>query len=75
MRDAARWLKPGAVLIAVEYDVERANPWVPHPLPWSRFAHVAECAGLEGPRLLANVPSAYHGRMYAAACRKPRGPD
>ena len=75
LRHAARWLKPGAVLIVVEYDVARPNPWVPHPLPWSDFPHAAECAGLVTPRLLANVPSAYHGRMYAAACRKPKAPS
>ncbi len=71
LRDAARWLKPAAVLIVVEYDVERANPWVPHPLPWSGFSRAAECAGLAAVRLLGNRPSAYHGRMYAAACRRP----
>jgi hypothetical protein len=73
-RHAARWLKPSAVLIIVEYDAERANPWVPHPLPWSRLPHAAECAGFQDVRLLANVPSEYHGRMYAASCRKPASP-
>ena len=41
----ARWLKPGGLLILVEYDIETPNPWVPHPLPWVRFPAAAECAG------------------------------
>jgi len=63
-----RWLVPGAVLIVVEYDVNRANPWVPHPLPWQAFADTAERAGFTAVRLLGRLPSAYHGSMYAAAC-------
>jgi hypothetical protein len=68
---AAARLKPGGVLLVVEYDVNRANPWVPHPLPWSRFPAQTECAGLVESRLLGSRPSTYHGSMYAAACRKP----
>ena len=62
------WMKAGAVLIVVEYDIRRANPWVPHPLPWERFEDTASCAGLRGVRLLGTRPSAYHQSMYAAAC-------
>ena len=65
---AARWLKPGGRLIIVEYDIETSNPWVPHPLPWSRLPAAAECAGLSGARLLGTRPSRYHRKVYAAAC-------
>ena len=71
LQNAVRWLRPGALLLIVEYDQPRANPWVPYPLPWSACADVARRAGLEGARLLGRMPSAYHGSMYAAACRKP----
>jgi len=65
---AARWLKPGGRLIVVEYDIETSNPWVPHPLPWSRLAAVLECAGFSRARLLGTRPSRFHHRVYAAAC-------
>jgi SAM-dependent methyltransferase len=68
---AARRLKLGGLLVVVEYDVARGNRWVPHPLPWSRFAPAAQCAGLAEARLLGTRASAYHGSMYAASCRKP----
>jgi len=66
-----RWLKPAAVLIVVEYDIARANPWVPHPLPWARLKDAAACAGFGAVRLLGNQPSEYHRSMYAAACTLP----
>ena len=66
LRHAARWPTPSAVLIIVEYDAERANPWAPHPLPWSRLPHAADCAGFQDVRLLASVPS-----EYTAACTRP----
>lgn len=71
LRAAARWLKPGAPLIVVEYDTSRANPWVPHPVPWSELPVVVESAGLVDVRRLGVVPSSYHGSMYAAVCRRP----
>jgi ubiquinone/menaquinone biosynthesis C-methylase UbiE len=71
LEHAAAWLKPGGTLIVVEYDVVRANPWVPHPLPWDRLTAAAECAGLRETRFLGSVASTYHRRMYAGACRAP----
>ncbi len=70
---AARWLKPGGRMIIVEYDVQRAGPWIPHPVPFGVLVEAAACAGLSAPRLLARRPSRYHGAgaggvggMYAA---------
>jgi len=68
LRRIARRLKPTGVIILVEYDITRPNPWVPHPLPWARFPETAACAGLSDARLLGTRPSAYHRSMYAAAC-------
>ncbi len=64
---AARWLKPGGLLILVEYDIETPSAWVPHPLSWARFPPVAVCAGFTGARLLGTRPSKYHRRVYSAA--------
>ena len=63
---AAQWLKVGGRLIVVEYDVKRASPWVPHPVPWARLPDIAACAGLSGTRLIDVRPSRYHGRVYSA---------
>jgi ubiquinone/menaquinone biosynthesis C-methylase UbiE len=66
LRRARRWLKPGGRIVLVEYDIERGNRWVPHPVPWSRLAEGAGCARLAEPRLLATCPSRWHGRVYSA---------
>jgi ubiquinone/menaquinone biosynthesis C-methylase UbiE len=63
---AVQWLKVGGRLIIIEYDVQRASPWVPHPVPWSRLPDIAECAGLSDMRLIDVRPSRYHGRVYSA---------
>ena len=63
---AAQWLKVGGRLIVVEYDVQRASPWVPHPVPWGRLPDIAACAGLSGMRLIDVRPSRFHGRVYSA---------
>jgi ubiquinone/menaquinone biosynthesis C-methylase UbiE len=67
---ASRWLKPGGRLIIVEYDIDSPNPWVPHPVPWSRLPAAAACAGFMGARLLGTRPSLYHRRVYSASCDK-----
>jgi len=66
LRRLGRLLRPGAPVVVVEYDRERANRWVPHPLPPARLAEVARAAGLSPPRVVARRPSAYQGVMYCA---------
>ena len=64
-----RWterLREGADLIVVEYDVETANPWVPHPISLERLHTMAAEAGLPTPEELGRRPSAYHGEIYCA---------
>ena len=63
---AAQWLKVGGRLIVVEYDVEGASPWVPHPVPWARLPGIMACAGFRGTRLIDVRPSRYHGKVYSA---------
>jgi len=66
------WLKPGAGLIVVEYDVRSASPWIPFPLPPSRLEEACAAAGYAETRVLATRPSAYNRRVYSALCRKGR---
>lgn len=66
LRRLGRLLRPGAAVVVVEYEGERANRWVPHPLPPARLAEVARAAGLTAPRVVARRPSAYQGVMYCA---------
>ncbi len=66
----SKWLRPGGMLLIVEYDVRSGNPWVPYPVPAAQMPAVADCAGLVGCRIVASLPSRFHRRMYAAACRK-----
>lgn len=68
------WLAPGGILIVVEYDIELPNLWVPHPLPWRRFAAAVEAAGLSGARLLDSRPSRYHRRVYSATATAGKVP-
>lgn len=59
-------LPPGGKLLLVEYDRTRGNPWVPYPIPLSRFRALAAAAGLTPPREIGRRASAYQGEMYAA---------
>ncbi len=61
-------LRAGGLLVVVEYDVARGNPWVPHPIPAERWPALAREAGYDGARVVATVPSRYWGRVYAARC-------
>lgn len=72
LRSVLGWLKPGASLIVIEYDIERANRWVPFPMPSRRLAEACASAGFSETRLLAVRASMYHGRVYSMQCRKDR---
>jgi SAM-dependent methyltransferase len=66
----AEWLKPGGLMVVVEYDISAASPWIPYPVPAARMPAVSSCAGLEACRIIATMPSRFHHRMYAAVCVK-----
>jgi len=66
LRKVRGWLAAGGSLVIVEYDIERANPWVPFPVPFRRLAEIADAAGFESVRLLETRPSRYHRSVYSA---------
>lgn len=65
-----RMLKPSGCLVLVEYDADRGNPYVPHPLSFTTWRALADRSGFTGTRELASVPSRFLGRIYSAASVK-----
>ena len=59
-------LKPGGVLLLVEYNVDRGNAWVPFPCSFRAFTDLAPQAGFGRPRLIATHPSSFLGEFYCA---------
>jgi ubiquinone/menaquinone biosynthesis C-methylase UbiE len=70
------YLKPGGRIVLVEYDSDRGNPWVPHPLSYSSWERLSTAAGFEQTRLLKRVPSGVLSAIYSASSRRPgAGPE
>jgi len=65
------YLKHAGRLLLVEYDSDRGNPWVPHPLSFETWRDVAAEAGFVGTRKLATVPSRFLHRIYSALSLAP----
>ena len=65
------YLKRGGRLILVEYDSDRGNTWVPHPLSFERWKDLASEAGFVETRQLATVPSRFLHRIYSALSLVP----
>jgi ubiquinone/menaquinone biosynthesis C-methylase UbiE len=63
-----RMLKPGGRLVLVEYNADRGNWWVPHPLSYPAWEALAEANGFVGMRLLATQPSRFLREIYSALC-------
>ena len=58
-------LRPGGRLIIVEYNTDRGNIWVPHPLTFASWQRLALRAGFAETTLLATRPSSFLGEFYA----------
>lgn len=67
-------LKPGGRLILVEYDTDRGNRWVPHPLSYATWERLAVQAGFTGTRRLAKRPSSFLGSFFSALSAAPDPP-
>lgn len=61
------YLKPDGRFLLVEYDTDRGNPWVPHPLSYTTWEKLAHESGFQQTQLLATVPSRFLGRIFSAA--------
>lgn len=60
------YLKPAGRFILVEYNVDRGNPWVPHPLSFNSWQELAHRNGFTETRLLAKRPSRFLNEIYSA---------
>ncbi len=68
LRHISKYLKPGGILLLVEYNVDSGNPWVPYPLSFNTFCKLAPSAGFGPPRLLTKAPSRFLKEFYSAQC-------
>ena len=66
LRHIREFLKPGAALIIVEYNVDSGNMWVPYPLTFETYRTLAPRADFSDPRLLAEAPSRFLKGFYSA---------
>jgi ubiquinone/menaquinone biosynthesis C-methylase UbiE len=64
-------LKSRGVLLLVEYNVDKGNLWVPHPLSFETFRALAPRAGFDTPRLLATAPSRFLNEFFSARAARP----
>jgi ubiquinone/menaquinone biosynthesis C-methylase UbiE len=65
------YLKHGGRLILVEYDSDRGNAWVPHPLSFDTWKGLASESGFVDTRKLATVPSRFLRQIYSALSLVP----
>ena len=68
-------LAPAGRFILVEYDADRGNPWVPHPISFDRWRREAEAHGFDKPRLIHRVPSRFLNAIYGSVSTKTRVVD
>lgn len=66
MRRLRAYLRPGGRLLIVEYNIERGNFAVPHPVPYARWERLSRDAGFEHTALLARRPSRFLREIYSA---------
>lgn len=60
------YMKGNGRFILIEYDTDRGNHWVPHPLSYQSWQAVAHLVGFTHTELLATRPSRFLGQFYAA---------
>ena len=66
LRGLLAHLKDGGRFVLVEYDADRGNPWVPHPLSYATWEAMSGEVGLSATRMIGRVPSRFLGAIYSA---------
>ena len=62
-------------LIIVEYNVDRENYWVPHPISYPKLKKLVEESGFGETRLLATRSSSFLKEFYSALSFKEELPQ
>ena len=70
LRQVQDYLQSDGRLLLVEYDTDRGNRWVPHPLSFPAWQTLATDAGFRQTQLLATRPSSFLGQIYSAVSLK-----
>lgn len=60
------YLKENGRLLIVEYNIDRGNPWVPHPFSYPTWQKLAAKNSFTHTELLAKRPSRFLGEIYSA---------
>ena len=60
------YLRPAGRLIMIEYNVDRGNTWVPHPISYQSWEKLARDNGFAKTHLLATKPSRFLNEIYSA---------
>ncbi|HJP40337.1 MAG TPA: methyltransferase domain-containing protein [Dehalococcoidia bacterium] len=60
------YLRSGGKIVVVEYNLNRRNFAVPHPVPFSRWTELAETANFVHTKLLMTRPSRFWYEIYSA---------
>lgn len=60
------YLRPEGRFLLVEYDTDRGNHWVPHPMSYPTWERRALDVGFKDVRKLATRPSRFLGGFYSA---------
>jgi ubiquinone/menaquinone biosynthesis C-methylase UbiE len=63
LKSIAERLLPGGRLIIVEYEMDKANNWVPYPVGFDRLGELVFRTDYKSIRKLSEVPSVYEHRM------------
>ena len=69
LKHVKKYLTPRSMLLVVEYNVDKGNPWVPYPFSYVTFRRLALEAGFSDPRLLATHPSSFLREFYSASAQ------
>src|SRR5260370_9371445 len=64
LQSVRSYLRPGGLMILVEYNADHGNMWVPHPLSYGTWEVWATKNGLAQTRLMDTVPSRFFGELY-----------
>lgn len=66
LKTLSHHLETNGKFVIIEYDIARANPWVPFPVPFEKLQELAARANLSKPVKVATKDSRYHREMYVA---------
>jgi ubiquinone/menaquinone biosynthesis C-methylase UbiE len=71
VKKCSQYFKGPELFLIIEYDTDKGNHWVPHPVSFESLGRLFSSLGYKNVQKIGDIPSRYnHGKIYSSLVKR-----